>query len=66
MAEIYATDGAIFPPGRPIIHGRAAIAEYWTLAPGVTMVEHKTTADSIIVRNDIAYDYGSFVNASTW
>ena len=60
MARIYTEDGAIFPPGRPIITGRTAIAEYWKLAQGVTVVEHQTVADSIIIRGDIAYDYGTF------
>ena len=60
MANLYTDDGIIFPPGRPIIRGRAAIAEYWKLQPGVTVVDHKTTADSIIIRGDIAYDYGTF------
>lgn len=60
MANIYTEDGAIFPPGRPIIRGRAAIAEYWKLGAGVKVVDHKTTADSIIIRGDIAYDYGTF------
>lgn len=61
MAEMYTEDGAILPPGRPIIKGRAAIAEYWTLAPGVRVVEHRTSPDSIVVRGDIAYDYGTYV-----
>ena len=60
MARIYTEDGAIFPPGRPIISGRKAIAEYWKLGQGVTVVEHQTVADSIIIRGDIAYDYGTF------
>lgn len=60
MANLYTEDGLIFPPGRPIIRGRAAIADYWKLQPGVSVVDHKTTADSIIIRGDIAYDYGTF------
>jgi ketosteroid isomerase-like protein len=60
MARIYTEDGVIFPPGRPMIRGRTAIAEYWKLAPGVTVVDHQTVADSIILRGDIAYDYGTF------
>lgn len=60
MAKIYTEDGVIFPPGRPMISGRKAIADYWKLAPGVTVVDHQTVADSIIIRGDIAYDYGTF------
>ena len=61
MAAIYTEDGAILPPGRPIIKGRQAIEQYWTLGPGVTVVEHRTTPDSIIVRGDIAYDWGTYL-----
>ena len=61
MAEMYTEDGVIFPGGRPMIKGRAAIQAYWTLAPGVTVVEHKTTADSIVVVGNTAYDWGTFV-----
>jgi ketosteroid isomerase-like protein len=60
MAELYTENGMIFPGGRPIIRGRQAIEAYWTLAPGVKVVEHKTTADSIIVVGNTAYDYGTF------
>jgi ketosteroid isomerase-like protein len=60
MARMYTEDGVIFPPGRPMITGRPAIADYWKLAAGVTVVEHQTVADSIIIRGDIAYDYGTF------
>ena len=60
MARIYTEDGVIFPPGRPMISGRKAIAEYWKLGQGVTVVDHQTVADSIIIRGDIAYDYGTF------
>ena len=60
MAQLYTENGAIFPGGRPIIRGREAIAAYWTLPPGTTVVEHKTTADSIIVVGNTAYDYGTF------
>jgi len=58
--RLYIENGAIFPGGRPIIKGRAAIKAYWTLPPNVKVVEHKTTADSVIVVGNTAYDYGTF------
>jgi ketosteroid isomerase-like protein len=61
MANIYTENGVIFPGGRPMIKGRQAIEAYWTLAPGVTVVEHKTTADSVIIVGNTAYDYGTFI-----
>jgi ketosteroid isomerase-like protein len=65
MADLYTENGAIFPAGRPTIKGRADIKAYWTLPPNVKVVEHKTTADSVIVVGNTAYDYGTFraVNA---
>ena len=60
MADLYTEGGVIFPSGRPMIRGRAAIAAYWTLAPNVKVLEHKTTADSVIVVGNTAYDYGTF------
>jgi len=60
MAQLYTENGVIFPGGRPMIRGRDAIAGYWTLPAGTTVVEHKTTADSIIVVGNTAYDYGTF------
>lgn len=65
MADLYTANGVIFPGGRPMIKGREAIAAYWTLAPGVTIVEHKTTADSVIVVGNTAYDYGTFIARSS-
>jgi ketosteroid isomerase-like protein len=60
MADLYTENGAIFPAGRPIIKGRADIKAYWTLPPNVKVVDHKTTADSVIVVGNTAYDYGTF------
>jgi ketosteroid isomerase-like protein len=60
MAELYTESGVIFPSGRPMIRGRRAIQDYWTLPPNVKVLEHKTTADSVIVSGNTAYDYGTF------
>ena len=60
MVAIYTPDGVILPPGRDAIAGTAALTEYWTLAPGVRIVEHRTTPDSIVVAGPLAYDWGTF------
>ena len=60
MAAIYTADGVAMPPGRNAIRGLAALTEYWTLAPGVRVVEHRATPDSIVVAGPIAYDWGTF------
>ena len=61
MAQLYTENGVIFPGGRPMIRDRDAIAAYWTLPAGTTVVEHKTTADSVIIVGNTAYDYGTFI-----
>ena len=61
MAAIYTDDGVIFPGGRPAIRGRPAIEAYWRLPANERVTMHKVTADSVVVRGDIAYDYGTFM-----
>ena len=63
MAAIYTADGVIFPGGQPAIRGRSAIEAYWRLPAGERVTIHKVTADSVVVRGDIAYDWGTFMVA---
>jgi ketosteroid isomerase-like protein len=60
MVAIYATDGVALPPGRHAIRGTAALTEYWTRAPGVRVLEHRATPDSIVVIGPVAYDWGTY------
>lgn len=60
MTALYTDDGVIFPGGRPMIRGREAIQQYWTMPPGVKMVEHQTVSDSIVIVGNTAYDWGTF------
>jgi ketosteroid isomerase-like protein len=60
MVATYTPDGVILPPGRHAIRGAAALAEYWTLPPGVRVLEHRTAADSIVVAGPLAYDWGTY------
>jgi ketosteroid isomerase-like protein len=60
MVAVYTPDGVILPPGRDAMAGSAALTEYWTLAPGVRILEHRTIADSIVVAGPLAYDWGTF------
>jgi ketosteroid isomerase-like protein len=60
MVATYTADGVILPPGRHAIRGAAALAEYWTLAPGVRVLEHRLAADSIVVAGAVAYDWGTY------
>jgi uncharacterized protein (TIGR02246 family) len=61
MAALYTDDGVILPPGRAAIRGREAIAAYWRLGPGERVTAHRVTSDSVVVRGDVAYDYGVYV-----
>src|SRR3712207_8568514 len=49
MVALYTHDGVILPPGRPALRGAAALREYWTLPAGMRVVEHRVTADSVVV-----------------
>lgn len=60
MTALYTEDGVIFPGGRPMIRGREAIQQYWTMPPGVQMVEHQTVSDSVVIVGNTAYDWGTF------
>jgi ketosteroid isomerase-like protein len=65
MTALYTPDAVIFPGGRPMMKGREAIRAYWTLPANVKMVDHKTTADSIVIVGNTAYDYGTFRSQSS-
>ena len=61
MVALYTSDGVILPPGRPAMRGAAALTEFWTLRPGVRVLEHRATADSIVVvGSSVAYDWGTY------
>ena len=60
QAAIYVEDGIIFPPGRTAIRGRAAIQEFWKLPEGERVERHRAIADSIVLVDDTAYDWGTY------
>ena len=60
MAAIYTDDAAIFPGGRDIIKGRAAIRDYWTLPEGFEVVHHRILPEEVRAEGDMAYDYGYY------
>ena len=60
MVALYTPDGVILPPGRDASSGPAALAAYWTRAPGVRVLEHRATPDSIVVVGPVAYDWGRY------
>jgi ketosteroid isomerase-like protein len=65
IAALYLEDdGMLLPPGGGIVRGREAMVRAWTLPPGRRMLEHRTTADSIVVVGPVAYDWGRFQHRS--
>lgn len=60
MVAIYTPDGVILPPGRAAMRGAEALLQYWTLPPGMRVLEHVATPDSIVVAGPVAYDWGAY------
>lgn len=60
LANAYASDAKILPPGADIIEGRAAIKKRWVLPEGVSVPHHKITPTEIKIIGDYAYDMGYY------
>ena len=62
VAELYAEDGAILPPGSPIAEGRDAVAETWKglfALPGFGLVFSPTRLE-VASSGDMAYEIGNY------
>ncbi|GJM34195.1 MAG: hypothetical protein DHS20C18_31960 [Saprospiraceae bacterium] len=66
VVAAYTNDGKIFPGGRDILRGEAAIREYWTPKAGSTYRTsyHHITPEEIVIKGDTAYDYGYYEGKS--
>ena len=60
MVALYPPHGVILPPGTAAMRGPEALARYWTLGPGARVLEHRVTADSVVVAGPVAYDWGTY------
>ena len=60
MADIYTSDGVIFPEQSEWITGREGIQRYFTLPPGRKITRHVLTPSRIVVDGQHAYDYGTY------
>jgi len=60
MADIYTSDGVIFPEQSEWITGREGIQRYFTLPPGRRITRHVLTPSRIVVDGQHAYDYGTY------
>ena len=60
MANLYTTDGVIFPEQSEWISGHEAIRRYFTPAPGRRITHHLLTPSRIVVDGQHAYDYGTY------
>lgn len=60
MANLYTSDGVIFPERIEWITGRDAIQRYFTPLPGRRVTHHLLTPSRIVVDGKHAYDYGTY------
>ncbi|MCB0641597.1 MAG: DUF4440 domain-containing protein [Phaeodactylibacter sp.] len=64
VAAAYTADAKIFPGNQTILHGQEAIQEYWTPAGSSRTVYHKVLPEEIVVKGDLAYDWGYYEGRS--
>ena len=60
IVSIYTEEAKIFPTGKDIMSGTAALTTYWTRSPEVKALHHKLTPLEIIITGDRATDYGYY------
>ena len=62
IAQFYAPDGAILPPGQPMAEGREAIAQVWSNLLGLKnfALNFAPTRIRIAAGNDMAYEIGIY------
>lgn len=60
MMETYHPEARIFPPRAGIISGQEAIRRRWVLPEGLSILEHRSNPESIVVLGNTAYDYGYY------
>lgn len=60
ILDTYTTDGKILPNNTLIIEGREALAKYWELPKGITVLHHELKPSEINILGNYAYDYGYY------
>lgn len=60
MADTYTEDALLFPPGKDIVVGKAAILSFWENLPKTILLSHKTVPEKIIIKGKEAHDYGYY------
>lgn len=60
LANSYAENAKILPPGANIIEGKTAIKKRWILPEGVSVPHHKITPTEIQIIENYAYDMGYY------
>jgi uncharacterized protein (TIGR02246 family) len=62
IAQLYAPDGAVLPPGEPIAEGRDAITKVWSNILGLknVVLHFAPTKIRIAAGNDMAYETGIY------
>ena len=66
VAEIYATDATLMPPGEPAVNGRASIREYFKAGfQQLTMTATLASQEFALVGPDWAFDRGTYTITTT-
>jgi ketosteroid isomerase-like protein len=60
LVNLYTESGLVAPPGLGFLQGREQLTEYWDLPEGYIVTHHQTKSENIIVRGDLAYDWGFY------
>ena len=60
IAAIYTEDGQLLPPGRPSVHGRAAIREFWDALLQTGLKEVSLTTRDLFSHDSLASEVGAY------
>ena len=60
VANLYTTDGKIFPGKNTIIEGHEKLETFWTSGGSSKLIAHKVSPEEVKIIGNYAYDYGYF------
>ncbi len=63
LLSIYTSDAVIAPPERPFLSG-SSLRNYWQQPAGRQVTHHAVRSEQIVVRGDVAYDWGQYEGAA--
>lgn len=60
----YTEDVVIISGNRPMIQGKEAVTQYWTLPESVKVLEHRSISSKLEINGNLATDYGIYEGKS--